>query len=166
MNVNVACGQDMNLDITYSAAPEVPWMFTVHVYGAEGELTFDLVDDDSDLMGFHPVIPADELPTGDYTYSVDGSYAGTSYTGLFAGDVICRTETPTPTPTPTPVPTTSTPVTTTPPSTTPAVVVDDLSPMKPVLAETGPGGVAGVLVLTVVMMLVGAGMYGRERARR
>ncbi|WP_062521757.1 hypothetical protein [Demequina silvatica] len=91
INVNVSCGSQMNLDIAYQVAPELEWEFVVTT--SEGDIIF-LTDTDGDLMGFHPVIPADELPSGSYTYTVDGMYGEESFPGLLSGTVTCTTTEP------------------------------------------------------------------------
>ncbi|WP_156155939.1 hypothetical protein [Demequina phytophila] len=99
INVNVSCGSQMNLDIAYQVAPELEWEFVVTT--SEGDVFF-LTDTDGDLMGFHPVIPAEDLPDVNYTFTVDGMYGDESYPGLFSGSVVCTTEPPEPSITPSP----------------------------------------------------------------
>jgi len=71
---------------------------------------FSLVDADGDLRGFHPVIPADQLPQTSYSYSVDATNDGQTFPRIASDNVVCQTP-----PTTT---TTTTTTTTAPPTTT------------------------------------------------
>lgn len=83
--VNVACLSDMNIDVTYGAEPAVPWEFDIYI---DGEFLKTLVDEDNDLMGFHPVIPASELPDGPYSYSIDARNGQTLHEAVLSGEVL------------------------------------------------------------------------------
>ena len=84
--VNVSCGSQMNLDATFAEAPTSPWTLNVFIDGTD---QFTLEDNDGDLMGFHPVIPAAELPSVSYSYSVDASNGAASYDNIASGSVVC-----------------------------------------------------------------------------
>ena len=90
--VNVSCRSRMNLDVTFNEEPPSPWTLIVFIDGVQ---QFTLVDDDSDLMGFHPKIEADQLPQTSYTYSVDATNAGQTFIGIASGNVVCETPPPT-----------------------------------------------------------------------
>lgn len=145
VSVNVDCGLDMHLDITYPAAPDTPWSFEVY---ADGLYVATLVDDDGDLMGYHPVIPAADLPAGDYWWFVVAENGDTVYDYVATGTVECPTPSVTPSPTVTPSPSAS--VTPSPtgsqeptgtaspqPSTSSSTYEDDvLAPAAPVILGT------------------------------
>ncbi len=140
INVNVSCRSQMNLDVTFNEAPGTPWTLlvtTVPTGPAPQPIT--LVDNDSDLMGFHPVIPAAQLPQVSYTWSVDATNAGQTFTGIALGSVVCQTDTTTSTvaatTTTVAATTTTKPATTTPGQTTTTVAATTTT--KP--ATTTPG---------------------------
>ncbi len=89
--VNVSCRATMNLDVTFNEEPPSPWTLlvtTVPTGTAAQPIT--LVDNDGDLRGFHPKIPADELPQVSYTYSITATNAGQTFTGIASGNVVCQ----------------------------------------------------------------------------
>lgn len=104
VNVNASCQGPMNLDITYPEAPTGEWTIVVKI---PGEPDHVLLDQDSDLMGFHPQIPAGELPDVNYTYTVDAYLGDEYFAGVFSGSVVCTTEPPPPSPSPDPSPSSS-----------------------------------------------------------
>ncbi|WP_062388014.1 hypothetical protein [Demequina iriomotensis] len=96
--VNVSCGTQMNLDLTYGT-PDNPedgfnswlfdWSFDVYI---DGEYLTTLDDEDGDLRGFHGVVAADQLPDVNYTWSVDAHYGEELFPGAFSGEVVCTVE--------------------------------------------------------------------------
>ncbi|MDN4484157.1 hypothetical protein [Demequina lignilytica] len=131
INVNASCGSDMHLDIGWGWEPAADIPIIVTVTTSEGEV-IQLVDDDlSDLRGFHPVIPAEQLPDTSYSYTVDFSYGDIVVTDAFTGEVRCGSE-PIPSGTPTTEPTEP------PPPPDPDPVPPDPEPITPEVEPVTP----------------------------
>jgi hypothetical protein len=134
--VNVSCRATMNLDVTYNEEPPTPWTLIVFIDGVE---QFILPDNDGDLRGFHPKIPAYQLPQVSYTYSVNATNAGQNFAGIASGNVVCQT--PPTTTTTAPTTTTKPPTTTTAPTTTtkpPTTTTAPTTTTKPPTTTTAP----------------------------
>ena len=132
INVNVSCQSQMNLDVTFNEAPTLPWTLVVTTVPAgPAPQPITLVDNDSDLMGFHPVIPAAQLPQMSYTWSVDATNAGQTFPVIASGNVVCQTDTTTTT-------VAASTTTTTKPSTTTTVAASTTTTTKPPTTTTKP----------------------------
>ncbi|MDN4473489.1 hypothetical protein [Demequina zhanjiangensis] len=107
--INGSCGSDLHLDITYPVIVEEPATLYVQITDTAGyTYTIPLIDNDGDPQGFHPTIPADQLPDGGYDVVL--SAAGNDvYVGMFDQGEVCGgsglpTVTPSPLPTVSPEP--------------------------------------------------------------
>ncbi len=110
--VNGSCGGDLRLDITYPVQVEEPATVYVQITDSEGNTySIELIDQDGDAQGFHPMIPADQLPDGGYdvVLSVVGNdvYIAIYDQGEVCGGSGLPTVTPSPLPTVSPEPSVS-----------------------------------------------------------